>query len=80
MFALERLTQQCAGRRSRRRWTRLAVCANEELLKKIRNAQRRPEDWRVLALSAEHALFPGRPANSRPAGGGKDANGTIRKI
>ena len=66
MFALERLTHRGA-RVQRHCWMRLAVCANEELLNKIKNAQLRPEDWRVQALSAEHALFPGRPA-----GGGKE--------
>lgn len=78
MFALERLTQQ--GRRSRHSWTRLAVCANEELLNKIRNTQRRPEDWRVRTLSAEHALFPDRPANSRPQATERSTDGTVGKI
>lgn len=72
MFALERLIDKGAGCRPQFCWTRQAVCANEGLLIKIRNAQRQPENWRVRSLPTEHALFLSRPRECRFSSGGKE--------
>jgi hypothetical protein len=51
MYALERLVFQGTERCPQYRWKQFAVCANEELLIKVKNGQRRPEDWRVSPLA-----------------------------
>ncbi|GKH00309.1 hypothetical protein CE91St54_22380 [Hungatella hathewayi] len=43
MYALEHLTRQGPEHQ----WKQYAVCANKDLLERIRHSQPRPEEWRV---------------------------------
>ena len=50
-FVLERLVFQGTEVCPQYRWKQYAVCACEDILKKIKETQRRPENWRVTALA-----------------------------
>lgn len=48
MYVLERLMDQGEQQCPKHRWRQYAVCGNRELLERVRVAQRRPGDWRVV--------------------------------
>lgn len=52
MYMLEHLEFQGTGVCPQYRWKQMVLCANRELLETIRGRQRRPEEWRVIAMGA----------------------------
>ena len=52
MYALEHFSAQETGDRPCRCWVQYAICGNHEILEKVCQNQRRPEEWRVIPLAA----------------------------
>ena len=51
MYILERLSFQGSESSPQHKWTQYVMCANRDILDKIRSSQHRPEDWRVTHAS-----------------------------
>lgn len=51
MYALEHFSVQGTGCRPCRCWVQYAICGKYEILEKVCQNQRRPEEWRVISLA-----------------------------
>ena len=52
MYALEHFSARGTDRHSYRYWVQYAICGKYEILEKVCQNQRRPEEWRVIPLAA----------------------------
>ena len=52
LYALEHFSAQGTGGRPCRCWVQYAICGKHEILEKVCQNQRRPEEWRVIPLAA----------------------------
>ena len=53
MYALEHFSAQATGGRQCRCWVLYAICGKHEILEKVRQNQRQPEEWRVISLAPD---------------------------
>ena len=53
MYALEHFSVRGTDCHPYRYWVQYAICGKREILEKVRQNQRQPEEWRVISLATD---------------------------